>query len=443
MSDMRYMNREHKKRLLRSNIVKLPRPEQTDYEDDEEDDEGYGEDDAEEEQQGGNRQKRILIVLLVTLAAAALFGWRYYRKRYEYMEYEVVWEMPMRYPDGEQEGEEDGIVSAGSFINYEPFADNMIKYTKDGASYIDGSGKTIWTRTYEMKAPIIYVNGDFAVIADQQGNDLYICDKGGCTGAAKTRLPITKAAVSSKGLAAVVVEDSTATYVNYYKKEGESLGIDIKMLLSGDGYPLDIALSPDGRQIAMSVMYIKNGAMKNKIVFYDFSEIGKNVNNRFIGAFEEEFHDGMVSRIRYLNADTVCTFSDKGISFLSVKNVIPDPQVITVPVEETIESICYSEQYAGIIVNNPSENPYRMDIYGSDGRQVCSFGFDYDYSGVKIDGDKVILYNEESCRVYNLDGYLKFEGRFDFTVSCVRNAKGRMNSLIVAGNEIMKEIRLR
>ena len=84
-----------------------------------------------------------------------------------------------------------------------------------------------------------------------------------------------------------------------------------------------------------------------------------------------------------------------------------------------------------------------MDIYGSDGRQVCSFGFDYDYSGVKIDGDKVILYNEESCRVYNLDGYLKFEGRFDFTVSCVRNAKGRMNSLIVAGNEIMKEIRLR
>ena len=96
MSDMRYMNREHKKRLLRSNIVKLPRPEQTDYEDDEEDDEGYGEDDAEEEQQGGNRQKRILIVLLVTLAAAALFGWRYYRKRYEYMEYEVLWEMPMR-----------------------------------------------------------------------------------------------------------------------------------------------------------------------------------------------------------------------------------------------------------------------------------------------------------------------------------------------------------
>ena len=52
MSDMRYMNREHKKRLLRSNIVKLPRPEQTDYEDDEEDDEGYGEDDAEEEQIG-------------------------------------------------------------------------------------------------------------------------------------------------------------------------------------------------------------------------------------------------------------------------------------------------------------------------------------------------------------------------------------------------------
>ena len=72
----------------------------------------------------------------------------------------------------------------------------------------------------------------------------------------------------------------------------------------------------------MSVMYMKNGALKNKVAFYDFSEIGKNVNNRFIAAFEEEFDDKMVGRIRYLNDQTVCAFSDKGLTFISVKNVI-------------------------------------------------------------------------------------------------------------------------
>ncbi len=67
------------------------------------------------------------------------------------------------------------------------FGDNVIKYTKDGASYIDASGKTIWTQSYEMKTPIININGDYAVIADQQGNEMYICSKEGCTGTAKTQ----------------------------------------------------------------------------------------------------------------------------------------------------------------------------------------------------------------------------------------------------------------
>lgn len=31
--------------------------------------------------------------------------------------------------------------------------------------------KSIWTQSYEMKTPIININGDYAVIADQQGNE--------------------------------------------------------------------------------------------------------------------------------------------------------------------------------------------------------------------------------------------------------------------------------
>ena len=58
-------------------------------------------------------------------------------------------------------------------------------------------------------------------------------------------------------------------------------------------------------------------------------------------------------------------------------------------------------------------------------------------------GDRLILYNEESCRVYNLDGHEKFNGQFDYSVSLVRAGKNRTNSLITAGSEVMKEINLR
>lgn len=437
MSDM---DRERKKRQLRRNIVQLP----------EAGSEPQYEQDSEEiirQATGSHRRKRFFIGLgiLLFLALTVFCGYKY-QNEYEYTEYSVVWERAMRYVDDEAgQADEDGgkAVAESSFVNYEPFGDNMIRYTKDGASYIDATGKTIWTQSYEMKNPVISTNGDYAVIADQQGNEIYICNKEGCQGVAKTQLPITKAAVSNRGVTAAVVEDSTASYVFYFRKNGEELGINIKMLLSGDGYPIDIALSPDGTQIVMSVMYMKNGTLKNKVVFYDFSEIGKNVNNRLVGGFEEEFDDKMVARVRYLNPETVAAFSDKGITFISVKNVIPDTNVTAVSVEEEIESICYSDKYAAVVVDNPSGNPNRLDVYTTDGKRVSSVEFDYNYKGVEIDGEKVILYNEESCRVYNMDGNLKYDGLLDMSVSCVRAGKKHLNSLIVAGSDMMKEIKLK
>ena len=42
-----------------------------------------------------------------------------------------------------------------------------------------------------------------------------------------------------------------------------------------------------------------------------------------------------------------------------------------------------------------------------------------------------------------MDGHKKFEGHFDFGVSCVRAGKKHVNSLVIAGNELMQEIRLK
>ena len=123
--------------------------------------------------------------------------------------------------------------------------------------------------------------------------------------------------------------------------------------------------------------------------------------------------------------------------------MIPDTNVTFVPVDEEIQSICYSDKYAAVVVDSTSGSPYRLDVYNTDGKKVTSIDFDYAYTGVLIDGDRLILYNEESCRVYNLDGHEKFNGQFDYSVSLVRAGKNRTNSLITAGSEVMKEINLR
>lgn len=138
----------------------------------------------------------------------------------------------------------------------------MIRYTKDGASYIDGAGKTVWTQSFEMKTPVINVNGDYGGDRRPAGNQLYICSTAGCTGRCQDPASHYKGGCVLPGITAAVVEDSSACYIFYFKKDGEELGINIKMLLSGDGYPVDIALSPDGKQIVRSVMYMEKRDFK-------------------------------------------------------------------------------------------------------------------------------------------------------------------------------------
>ncbi len=50
-------------------------------------------------------------------------------------------------------------------MGYKSFGNNVLKYTRDGASYIDNRGENVWTESYEMKTPVVAVNGDYAAIA--------------------------------------------------------------------------------------------------------------------------------------------------------------------------------------------------------------------------------------------------------------------------------------
>ena len=76
-------------------------------------------------------------------------------------------------------------------------------------------------------------------------------------GQVTTTLPVLSLSVSAKGVVASSQEDSKASYIYLYKKDGSALDIYVKSLLSGDGYPVDVSLSPSGTQWITSFMYLE------------------------------------------------------------------------------------------------------------------------------------------------------------------------------------------
>lgn len=423
MAEMSSMNRETKKNQLRRQMIHSDtrtRPPHIRQED--------AEEAARLLYKKVRRRRLMLVILLLVLLGAGVSAWFYYQRNYQYTSFETAWTVE---------------INEGSLVGYEPFGSNVLKVTRDGASYTDNKGKNVWTESYEMKNPITAVNGDYAAIADKQGNSIYICNTDGSQGRATTVLPISKVSVSGTGIVAAVVEDSSSSYITFFRKDGNILDITIKTNMAGDGYPLDISFSDDGTQLMCAYVFIQNGELRSRVVFYDFSEIGKNVPNRLVGGFDEPFAGTIAGEVRYLAAPYSCAFSGSGLTFFSSKNLASPALLTQVAVEENIQSVFYSDDYAGVIVrNNSGEFVNRMEIYKKTGELVMKKDFTYDYTQVDIDGDLVILYNEDSCKIYNMAGVLKLYASFDFPVSRIR--KGSFpNTLVVTGPQLMKEIKLR
>lgn len=376
------------------------------------------------------RRRRLRIVLItaaVLLLAGA--GAHLYRTSHRFTEYTVAWEQQIP-------------ASESGFTGYQNFGENLIKYTKDGASYLDRSGKAVWSISYQMKSPICYVNGDYAAIADQQGNAIYICDTAGCQGEAETILPILRVSVSAHGVAAALVEDSTASYITFFKKDGSELDWAIKTVMSGNGYLMDVSLSPEGTQVMLSDLYLKDGGLKNRVVFYNFSEYGKSYPDRLVGGFDE-FGENLCPRVRFLDEDYACAFADSLLAFFSLENVTSPELTAQVPYETEIQGIAYSDEYVAVIADSAAgEFDSRLDVYRADGRRVFSKEFTYPWRNIDIDGDFVILYNDNSCRIYSTAGKERFSGEFDFSISRITRGS-RFNSLLLTGGDTMREIHLK
>ena len=429
MGNNHSMSRENKKNQLRKQVV----PAAAAYPKDEDSEEIL----RKAHQRTIKRRLRIAMIIgiLAALAAAGLF---YYDRYQSFADYQVVWESGFT-----EDGQGESIAAEGNFCGFVDFADGVIKYTKDGASYLDARGKAVWILSYEMKNPIVAVNGDYAAIGDRQGNSIYICDKNGQQGQAATSLPVLALSISAKGVTAAVEEDSRASYIYLYKKDGNPLDIYVKSLLSGDGYPVDVSLSPSGTQWITSFMYLEDGMLRNKVVFYNFG-LGKNDPKRVVGVFmPQDLADAMAGRVHFMDDSHAVIFTDKGLQFFSTRIETSPESKAQILLNENIRSISYSDQYAAVITDNSEgSDPYRLHVYRSDGSQVFERAFTYQYSGFDIDGDLVLLYNDNSCRVYNMAGTEKFNGTFDFSVSKI-SAGSLPGTLLVMGPQKIQEIRMR
>ena len=293
---------------------------------------------------------------------------------------------------------------------------NVLLYSKDGVSCVDARGNAIWNRTYEMQTPLIAISGQTAAIGDYNGRSIYVVDKAGEKGTVNTNLPIRDLCVSDNGVVAAVLDDVNTIWINVYNgnENTETSIVSAKVRMDKSGYPVSISLSPNGRLMAVSYLYVDSGNMKSSVAFYNFGEVGQNKTDNCVGGYD--YLNTVVPYVRFMDSNSSFAVSDDRIVFFSGAEI--PTNIATNFLEEEIQSIYYNESYVGLVFHNPSgESAYRLDVYNSSGNKVNSQFFDIEYTDIIFNKDQIIIYSDKECRISNMSGVDKFLGSFEKNTS--------------------------
>lgn len=369
------------------------------------------------------------LIWITACLLTVLVAWNIYHGRKSYRAYAVL-------------NQQD--VSQGSLVGYEPFKRGFLKYSKDGVSYIGEKNETYWSSSFEMKDPVIDVNGAYAVIADRTGNTLQIFDeKHGKIGECRTERSLDSASISAGGIVATLEEDSVASYIQFYNPDGTVLDITVKALLEGDGFFTALDLSDDGSQVLVGVAYLEGGVLHGKVAAYDFSEKESSGKGPMRGGVEPFAGKNLISEVRYLQNGTAFAASTRGLFFFRVGEQKVEGYS-SVEAEEEIRSLCFDRSYVGIVLNDTvSKNgPYRIELYNSSGERVMHANFGEHYSASFVDKGTVFLLGSDTLTIFLKNGTKQFSGNVDFSLVRAVRRPGE-NRYLWLGASHIKEVKLK
>lgn len=352
----------------------------------------------------GNRRKRykrirnfiILFLILAAVAVGIIYMIYLYNKSYH--GYKAV---------------NTTEIAGNTAVGYLDYGASVIKYSKDGASSYDKSGKVLWNASYEMSDPIADVNGQYVVIADRGGKSVHIYNNKGEVGNFHALYEITDAEISSgQGVTAIMMTKGESNYFSLYDIDGTVLG-EGENTVNNAGYPLDIDLSEDGTKLVVNYLSVASGDLVSNVTCYNFTNVGKNEKNNCVGIFGAK--GIVVPKVAFLNNNTFCGFKDNGFLLCSMREIPKKIKEITF--KRKIQSVLYNKDYAGAVLESADGSSKQLILYNLKGKQVLDKAIDFDYKNIFLTEEEIIMYNDTACVVMKMDGRVKFRHTFEKSIT--------------------------
>ncbi len=317
-------------------------------------------------------------------------------------------------------------VEVTSQNQYTRYGEGYIKYNTDGAEAVK-NGKTIWNISYNMKKPIVDICGDYCAFADKGMQTLCITDGQGGNYPINVPEKIVDVVVAEQGVTAVWTDSLSKDHIYVYDINGVLL-IDIETSIAKDGFPLSIDISDDGQKLVTSYMTIKDN-ITSWVTFYNFGDVGQNYAGKVVGSYS--FEGKIIPEVRFITNDRVCAFGEDGCILYKMKQLSSE---LAVQETKRLTAVC-SDKEVICLAESETDGTKKITIFDTDGKHKRNIVTGLDFTGMCVEKEELILYNNSSIIIYDLKGNERCRTKLDGGIRSVHPA-GDKKYCVIGGGDI-------
>ena len=308
-------------------------------------------------------------------------------------------------------------------------ANNLLIYNKDGIRCMDAKGNTIWDITYQIQEPCVSVDGGTVAVAGYGDHLIYMMDESGRIGEINTNLPIRNLCVAEAGYVGAVLDDNNVYWIYIYDVGGEVI-TRARTSMEQSGYPVAIELSPNGKLLGVSYLYLDAGTVQNNVAFYNLGEVGQNYTDQYMSGY---IYQEIVPELHYMNESTAMAISNGRLMVYSGSEKPTESKGILL--NNTVQAVYWGDENAILIQNGAAdEGRYLMKVYDLTGTLVLEKGFDIEYTDIQSQNGVITIYNSDEVLVVTLDGRERYKGSLGGSIRKMVSTSTKYKYLVLFEN---------
>ena len=255
------------------------------------------------------------------------------------------------------------------------FAERILMVTDNRVAYLTLSGNEVFSENVSYTNPQCYVNGDNAVVFDQDGYGFVVLSKEEVLYQMPTSNKIKSAYLSDSGLCAVIT-DSDEAYgeVTLFTLDGSIVS---DWTSYNSGYPIACAFTPSSDFLAITTLNTTGAVVKPYIRLFSIISTDNGLTSEDYAVYTIDDSD-IFSSVLY-SGDRLYTFSSNKIYTIENDQVVPmEGEFGSINRVNTVGNMLFVVYADGVdqmnklaVINNNGDRVYDS-VVGSEVNAVCT-----------------------------------------------------------------------